>query len=52
MDYIHYNPVKHGFVKNPIDWPHSSLKTAVKMGFYERDWGGNEPVTIKNLDYE
>ena len=52
MDYIHYNPVKHGFVKSPIDWPHSSFETAVKRGYYERDWGGGEPVTIKNMDRE
>jgi REP element-mobilizing transposase RayT len=52
MDYLHYNPVKHGFVKSPIDWPHSSFETAVKRGYYERDWGGDEPVTIKNMDRE
>jgi putative transposase len=52
MDYIHYNPVKHGFVKSPIDWPHSSFETAVKRGYYERDWGGDEPVIIKNMDRE
>ncbi|CAN5607619.1 hypothetical protein BH23BAC1_BH23BAC1_25780 [soil metagenome] len=23
--YIHHNPVKHGFVKDPYDWPHSSI---------------------------
>ncbi len=52
MDYIHYNPVKHGFVKSPIDWPHSSFKTAVKQGYYEKEWGCDEPVTIKNMDSE
>ncbi len=25
VNYIHYNPVKHGYVKRPIDWPHSTL---------------------------
>ena len=24
MDYIHWNPVKHGYVTDPADWPHSS----------------------------
>ncbi len=23
--YIHHNPVKHGFVKDPYEWPHSSI---------------------------
>ena len=50
MDYIHYNPVKHGFVQNPVDWPQSSFETADKRGLYERDWGCDE--TIKNMDRE
>jgi putative transposase len=25
VDYIHFNPTKHGLVSNPLDWPHSSL---------------------------
>jgi putative transposase len=52
MDYIHYNPVKHGFVESPIEWPHSSLETAVKQGLYERNWGGSEPVALKDMDFE
>ena len=23
MDYTHFNPVKHGLVEHPADWPHS-----------------------------
>jgi putative transposase len=26
MDYIHWNPVKHGFVESPDEWKHSSLR--------------------------
>ena len=25
LDYIHYNPVKHGYVTRPSEWPHSSI---------------------------
>jgi putative transposase len=25
MDYTHFNPVRHGLVEHPADWPHSSL---------------------------
>lgn len=25
IDYIHWNPVKHGWVKQVVDWPHSSF---------------------------
>jgi putative transposase len=39
IDYIHYNPVKHGLVKGVSDWPWSSFHRYVKMGIYEVDWG-------------
>ncbi len=25
VQYIHYNPVKHGYVQQPEDWPYSSI---------------------------
>jgi putative transposase len=34
VDYIHYNPVKHGLVENMRDWPWSSFHRYVKMGYY------------------
>jgi putative transposase len=41
LDYIHYNPVKHGLVKNVIDWPWSSFHRLVKDEYYESGWGTN-----------
>ena len=38
MDYIHFNPVKHGVVERLIDWPHSSFHRAVASGVYPLDW--------------
>ncbi len=38
MDYLHYNPVKHGYVESPHDWPNSSIH--VYPDDYPRDWGG------------
>ncbi len=26
IEYIHFNPVKHGYVKAPMDWPYSSFR--------------------------
>jgi len=26
IDYIHWNPVKHGYVKDPDDWPYSTFR--------------------------
>jgi len=38
MDYIHYNPVKHGYVPCPHQWEYSSFQRWVKEGVYSRDW--------------
>jgi putative transposase len=40
-DYIHYNPVKHGYVPGPMDWPYSSIHRYVRLGVYGFDWGRN-----------
>jgi putative transposase len=40
LDYIHYNPVKHGLVSSPNDWQASSFSHWVGRGMYEVGWGG------------
>ena len=52
VDYIHYNPVKHGLVKKPRDWPHSSFLRFVEKGVYEEHWGSILPKHIKNMDLD
>jgi len=44
MDYLHYNPVKHGHVARVIDWPYSSFHRCVRQGIYPADWGNSEPA--------
>jgi putative transposase len=39
VDYIHYNPVKHGWVDRPADWPHSTLHGYIERGMATPDWG-------------
>lgn len=39
MDYLHYNPVKHGLVAQATDWPYSTFHRYVKRGLYQPDWG-------------
>jgi len=39
LDYIHYNPVKHGFVSCPHFWRYSSFSMWVEKKFYDREWG-------------
>jgi putative transposase len=41
VDYIHYNPVKHGWASKVIDWPYSSFHRYVKHGLCAEDWGGD-----------
>lgn len=40
VEYIHWNPVKHGWTKRVADWPHSSFHAFVRRGLYKSDWGG------------
>jgi putative transposase len=39
VEYIHYNPVKHGYVAAPREWPFSSFQRYVVAGIYPADWG-------------
>jgi hypothetical protein len=41
VDYIHFNPVKHGYVKRVKDWRYSSFHRMVRLGICPRDWGGD-----------
>ncbi len=44
MNYLHYNPVKHGVVDNVKDWPHSTFHRYVRKGLYDKTWGGDYVV--------
>jgi putative transposase len=41
IDYVHINPVKHGYVTRVSDWPYSSFHRMVKLGVYPEDWAGD-----------
>jgi putative transposase len=41
VDYIHFNPVKHGLVSRVCDWPHSSFHRYVRDGLLPEDWAGD-----------
>lgn len=45
-NYIHYNPVKHGYVSDPYDWPWSSLQVYYKdrvKDFLREEWQAYKP---------
>lgn len=54
VNYIHYNPVKHGLVRCPHAWPDSSFHRWVKEGYFRPDWlcdcGGPPHVPRELLD--
>jgi putative transposase len=49
VDYIHFNPVKHGLVARVCDWPHSSFHRYVRRGLLSEDWAGDAGMT--HLDF-
>ncbi len=54
MDYIHFNPVRHGLVRCPREWPYSSFHRWVKCHVYPEDWACSNRVensmTFDDLD--
>jgi putative transposase len=40
LDYIHFNPVRHGYVARAVDWPYSTIHRYVREGVYPVDWAG------------
>jgi putative transposase len=50
LDYLHWNPVKHGLVRNVGDWPWSSFHRLVRQGLYPGDWGGMAEQPQESFD--
>ena len=50
LDYIHFNPVKHGLVACAKDWPYSTFHRYVREGVYGSDWRGTVKPGAINLD--
>jgi len=44
VEYIHYNPVKHGFVDAPAEWQHSTFHRFITNGLYPKDWGAEKKI--------
>ncbi len=44
INYVHYNPMKHGLVERIQDWPYSSFHKAVARGAYSIDWCGDDSL--------
>jgi len=51
IDYIHYNPVKHGLVSKVRDWEISSFHNYVKEDIYSLDWGDSYYIDKKKYRF-
>lgn len=40
LDYIHFNPVKHGHARSAVEWPYSSIHRYVRAGVLPAEWAG------------
>lgn len=47
INYIHFNPVKHGYVSKPIEWRYSSFHHYLARGIYMDNWGSIGPLPIE-----
>ncbi|MCD6216872.1 transposase [bacterium] len=52
VEYIHFNPVKHGYVKSTHEWEYSSFHKYVQRGIYEKHWAEVEVISISGAEYD
>jgi putative transposase len=52
IDYLHYNPIKHGYVKKASEWQWSSFQRFVDKGVYDIDWIGGEEGRLSKFDWD
>lgn len=50
MNYIHYNPVKHGLVRQVAEWPYSTFHRLVRQGIYPPDWAAG-PTDFEDTEF-
>lgn len=51
VDYIHWNPVKHGLVDAVSDWPYSTFHRFVRQGLCPPDWGGGAAPKLDDKSF-
>ncbi len=39
VDYVHFNPVRHGYATRAVDWPYSSIHREIAKGNVDENWG-------------
>jgi len=46
VNYVHFNPVKHGHVARPGEWPHSTFHLYVARGLLPAHWSVASPEGV------
>jgi putative transposase len=49
VHYIHYNPVKHGYVNKPVDWAYSTIHQYIHNGLISEAWACNKQFTNNTM---
>ena len=52
LDYLHYNPVRHGHAATPEEHPYSSFRRYQAQGWYMSGWGHSLPGNIDAIEME
>ncbi|MFC5479203.1 REP-associated tyrosine transposase [Massilia suwonensis] len=50
VDYVHFNPVRHGHAENAASWPFSTFHRYVRAGLLPADWGGSAQAQSMHLE--
>lgn len=50
VDYVHFNPVRHGHATSAAAWPFSTFHRYVRQGVYAPDWGGTVQAERMQLE--
>ncbi|GAP12956.1 transposase [Longilinea arvoryzae] len=50
FDYIHYNPIHHGYVSELEKWPWSTFHRYYEKGQYSANWGHSRPESVYGIE--
>lgn len=51
VDHVHFNPIKHGYVRAAAEWPHSTFKSCARRRRYPDAWIGPNEQTILHEEW-
>ena len=51
VDYVHWNPMKHGLVTTLAEWPYSTFHRYVQRGIYPSNWAGGNEFEVKTGEF-